>query len=240
MQIKLIGTGSILTKHLSSCAVLNEQVMLDCPNGAMKAMRGMGIVPTKIDICLITHFHADHFFDIPFLLIEQGLRNIRENDFIIVGPKGLKNRIETLFNMAYPEDWEKIKTQSMLKCIEVNDDQEKICINNYIITPYKVKHVGYDAYGYVIENNGKKVGFTGDTVICPNVERIVQSSEMVFADMSFENNSKGHMGMNDIEYLMNKYRNICRIIPTHMTDKVRTVFEEKYFKPPVEGDVFNV
>lgn len=61
MQVKLLGTGSILTKHLSSCALIDKRVMLDCPNGVMKAIRGYGINPTDIDICLITHFHADHF-----------------------------------------------------------------------------------------------------------------------------------------------------------------------------------
>lgn len=240
MQIKLLGTGSILTQHLSSCGLINEQVMLDCPNGIMKAMRGMGIVPTKIDICLITHFHADHFFDVPFLLIEQGLRNIRENDFIFIGPKGLEKRIETLFKLAYPEDWEKIKTQSKLKTIEIAKNEEKLCINDYIITPYEVEHGEYSAYGYVVEKKDKRVGFTGDTIICPNVEKLIQSCSLVFVDMSFEKNSKGHMGMNDIEYLMEKYENKCRIIPTHMTDKVREIFEEKYFKPPVEGDEFYI
>ena len=240
MQIKLLGTGSILTKHLSSCGVINRQIMLDCPNGVMKAMRRMDMIPTEIDVCLITHFHADHFFDIPFLLIEQGLRNVRKNDLIIVGPIGLENRIETLFNMAYPEDWEKIKSQSKLKTIEITNSEEKICIYDYIIIPYKVEHSGYVAYGYVIERNGKRIGFTGDTILCSNVEKIIQNSTLVFADMSFEKNSKGHMGMNDIEYLMNKYGTDCQIIPTHMTDKVRALFKEKYFMPPVEGDEFNI
>lgn len=156
----------------------------------MKSIRKMNIVPSGINICLITHFHADHFFDIPFLLLEQGLRNIREKEFIIIGPKGLAYRIEKLFNMAYPEDWEKIKLQSKLKVIEIVNSEEKLFVNDYIIIPYKVEHVGYDAYGYVIEKNNKSVGFTGDTIICDNVEKIVKSSIITFADMSFEKTLK--------------------------------------------------
>lgn len=240
MQVKLLGTGSILTEHLSSCALIDGRIMLDCPNGVMKAMRGAGVIPTDIDVCLITHFHADHFFDIPFLLIEQGLRNIREKDFIIIGPQGVTSRIDILFNLAYPEDWEKIKLQTKLKTMEIDISEEQICVGDYIITPYKVEHVGYDAYGYTVENSKKRVGFTGDTIICPNVEKIVQLSDITFADMSFEKNSKGHMGMNDIEFLMNKYNAYNKIIPTHMTDNVRNIFKDKYFVPPVEGDEFSV
>lgn len=240
MQIRLLGTGSILTAHLSSSGIIDDKIMLDCPNGVIKAMRKMGIAPTEVDVCLITHFHADHFFDLPFLLLEQGLRNIRKNDFFIVGPKGLANRIEALFNMAYPEDWDKIKVQSKLKTIEISNNEQRICLGDYVITPYEVTHVGYEAYGYVIEKNGKRVGFTGDTIRCTNVEKIIRSCALVFADMSFEKNSKGHMGLNDIADLIEKYGEKCRIIPTHMTDGVRPIFEKRFFSPPIEGDSFAI
>jgi len=238
MKIRLIGTGSILTEHLSSCGLIDEKIMIDCPNGVMKSIRKMGVVTTSIDVCLITHFHADHFFDIPFLLLEQGLRNIRDKEFIVIGPQGLAKRIEDLFNMAYPEDWEKIKLNSKLKTVEILKDEKNILINGYYIRPYEVKHAGYIAYGYIVEKEGKRVGFTGDTVLCSNVEKIIQNSDLVFADMSFENSSKGHMGLNDIEYLIKKYNEECKIIPTHMTDKVRKIFETRFFKPPVEFDEF--
>lgn len=240
MKVKLLGTGSILTKHLSSSALIDNTILFDCPNGVMKNIRKMDINPRKIDVCLISHFHADHFFDIPFLLIEQGLRNIRDKEFVIIGPCGITTRIDTLFNLAYPEDLKKIKENCKLKTIEIDRDSRAIDIIGYQIIPYKVEHAGYDAYGYIIKNNDKCVGFTGDTVLCPNVEKIVESCNIVFADMSFENSSKSHMGMNDIEFLIRKYNAYDKIIPTHMTDRVRRIFSDRYFEPPIEGDEFQV
>jgi ribonuclease BN (tRNA processing enzyme) len=238
MQVKLLGTGSILTKYLNSCALVDRKIMLDCPNGCMKAIRRYDINPCNIDVCLITHFHADHFFDIPFMLLEQGLRNIREKELVIIGPKGLGERIENLFNLAYPEDWEKVYLQSKLKTIEISDEVKEYIFEDYIIKSYKVMHGDNDAYGYTIENNGRTVGFTGDSILCKSVEEIIQNSNTVFSDMSFEKSSKGHMGLNDIDFLYDKYGEHTRIIPTHMTDKVREIFSQQYFEAPNDGDEF--
>lgn len=46
--------------------------------------------------------------------------------------------------------------------------------------------------------------------------------------------------MNDIEYLIKKYDEHCKIVPIHMTDNVRLTFEKKFFTPPIEGDEFNI
>lgn len=240
MKIQLVGTGSILTNHLSSCAVVNDKIMVDCPNGSIKALRTQNIVPTQIDICLLTHFHADHYFDIPFMLLEQGIRPIRDKDFTVIGPPNTMKQIESLFQLAYPEDWETIRKQSKLKVIEVDENETPINIDGYEITPYRVQHLSCDAYGYTIRLEESTVGFTGDSILCSAIEKIVQKSNLVFADMSFENGTKSHMGLNDMRYLMNKYNDSTRIIPTHMTDKVRLSFQSEFFTPPTEGELFEI
>lgn len=240
MKIQLIGTGSILTNHLSACAVVNDKIMVDCPNGSIKALRMQHILPTQIDVCLLTHFHADHYFDIPFMLLEQGIRPIREKDFIVVGPPNTMQQIELLFQLAYPEDWDTIKKQSKLKVVEVDENETPIIIDGYEIIPYKVQHLFCDAYGYTISAEKKTVGFTGDSILCPAVENIVQKSNLVFADMSFEKSTKSHMGLNDMRYLKNIYGNSTQIIPTHMTDNVRMSFQSEFFTPPIEGEIFEV
>ncbi|MCL2079071.1 MAG: MBL fold metallo-hydrolase [Oscillospiraceae bacterium] len=240
MEVVLLGTGSILTTSLSSCAVLDSRIMLDCGNGAVKALRRNNIDPKSVDICLITHFHADHFFDIPFMLLEQGLRQLRENEFIIIGPNDTKHRIINLFNLAYPEDWDKIQSQSKLKVIEISEPRQVFQVYGYDITSVKVEHANYDAYGYIVSDGQFCAGFTGDAVLCEGVIDITESSNIVFADMSFENPSKGHMGLSDIEILMNEYGQNKRIIPTHMTDNVRNVFSQKHFPAPEDGAKYSL
>lgn len=240
MQIRLIGTGSILTDSISACALLDNTVMLDCPNGAVKAMRRLGIDVTKVDFCLITHFHGDHYFDIPFMLLEQGIRPIRDKDFVVIGPKGISSQIEQLFKLAYPEDWDVISKQSRLRTIEIDEEEKPICTGDYTIIPYRVNHSICDAYGYTISHGSKTVGFTGDSVFCSGIEKIIHSSDIAFVDMSFEKNTKTHMGFMDVDALINLYGKDKMILPIHMSDRVRDLFESRYFTPPADGDTFDI
>ncbi len=240
MKIQLVGTGSILTNQISACAVVDDNIMVDCPNGSIKALRKLQISPTKIDICLLTHFHADHYFDIPFMLLEQGIRSIRERDFIVIGPHDTMRQIDSLFQLAFPEDWDNVKRQSKLKVIEVDENNTPILIGGYVIVPYKVQHSSCDAYGYTISLGRKTIGFTGDSILCPAIEAIVKDSNLVFTDMSFENGTKTHMGLDDYSFLTDKYGKSTRIIPTHMTDRVRDSFRSQFFEPPIDGDIFEV
>jgi ribonuclease BN (tRNA processing enzyme) len=214
--------------------------MVDCGNGAVKALRHNSIDPKCIGVCLITHFHADHFFDIPFMLLEQGLHRVRESEFVIVGPKGTSRRIKNLFNLAYPEEWNKIRSQSKLRVIEITELHEVFQLYGYNITSVRVEHANYDAYGYVVSNGLHSAGFTGDSIMCDGVMDIAQRSDIVFADMCFENPSIGHMCLSDIEVLFSEHGHNKRIIPTHMTDNVRSIFSEKYFSAPVDGAKFLV
>jgi len=236
MEIALTGTGSILTKYLSACALVDGKIMVDCPNGVIKTMRRNGVHIPDIDICLITHFHADHIFDLPFLLVEQSA-TAREKDFVMIGPKGLYKRAKELFELGLSHKWPEIERNAKLKVVEVKDG-DTFSADGYLIETYSVVHAeDYDAYGYIINQNGKKAGFTGDSALCDSVEKIVADSDITFADMSRIKDSKTHMGMGNFEYLMNKYPS-SKIVPTHMTDEAREAFSKKHFKAPVDGDVF--
>lgn len=240
MHIELMGTGSIWAKALGSCALIDHTILLDCPNGLIKRLKNNKTDIKKIDICIITHFHADHYFDIPFLLLEQGMHHIREEAFVFIGPSGLAERIDTLFRLAYPELWEKVKKNAKIKVIEITEEKTPVYFEQYTIIPYKMDHNGMDAYGYTIEKNGKVAGFTGDTLFCPNVEEIIQKSNIVFTDMSFEKNSKAHMGFNNIISLKQKYAGKSTIIPTHMSDCARDAYKKVFSDIPVDGTCFDV
>jgi len=55
--------GVVLSNSFSACALLNRELMIDIPNGAIKRMRKQGIDIGNIDICLITDLHGDDLTD---------------------------------------------------------------------------------------------------------------------------------------------------------------------------------
>lgn len=236
MNIRMLGTGSILTKHMSACALINERILIDCPNGIVKSIRNVGINPKNIEVCIITHFHADHYFDIPFLLLEQALGEERKNDLVIIGPPKLYEHIEKLFMLAYPEDWDFVKNRSKLKIFEVQDG-ESLNINNYNICAFKVEHSSCEAYGYTIANDNKVIGFSGDSIYCPSIERIIRNSDMALVDVSFIKANKSHMGIDNYNKIVSEYGASKQILPTHMSDEVRGILLEQGAIVPTEGDM---
>ena len=71
MEIKLIGTGSIGAIQSSACTLIDNEILIDMPNGIVKRMKQMGVNVSKIKKVFITHLHGDHFLDIPFFMFEK-------------------------------------------------------------------------------------------------------------------------------------------------------------------------
>lgn len=238
MKVKLIGTGAILTQYLSACVLIDNDLIVDIPNGVIKNLRKMKIDLSKIDICLLTHLHGDHYFDLPFLLLEQGLRTVRDYPLQVIGPPGTNYNLERLFKMAFSDNWEKIVENTKLKIIEISDGNV-INLNNPStkIEAIRVNHQDMEAFGYLITRANKILGYTGDTILCEGVKYIFSQSHMVIADMAFIQSKSGHMGLEDVLQLMNNYH--CKVIPTHMTDDVRKAAQSKILIPS-DGDEFEL
>ena len=71
MKIKIIGSGSIWSKCNSACYLIDDKILVDIPNGICKALLNQGINFRNIANVLITHFHGDHYFDVPFYLLSK-------------------------------------------------------------------------------------------------------------------------------------------------------------------------
>jgi ribonuclease BN (tRNA processing enzyme) len=220
MKLQILGTGSILTTSLSACAIVDDRVLVDVPNGSMKAMRRAGLVPAMLDVCVITHFHADHYFDVVFLLLEQGLRNVRSSDFILAGPPGLEDRVERLFELSYPESWEKVRENSRVSFQELPVDGGQLMAYGYTITAIPVKHRTPVAFGYLVSGQDATIGFSGDTERCANLDELLTAANVAVLDASFISARSGHMGVDDVIDLKEKHPAV-HIITTHMTDEVR-------------------
>jgi ribonuclease BN (tRNA processing enzyme) len=219
MQLQFIGTGSILTARMSASALVDNRVLIDTPNGSMKAMRQAGIDPLVVDICLITHFHADHFFDIIFLLLEQGLRHKREHDLVLIGLTGFAERVEHLFELSYPGVWEDIKGNVSPRFVELDQEGGDWSGDGYRIDALPMEHA-VPTLGYsIVDKSGARLGYTGDTVRCPSVDKLAADSPVLVLDASFPKGRVGHMGLDDVEAVAARWPD-NHFFATHTGDDV--------------------
>ena len=69
MKLKILGSGNIFSKYNSASCLVDDNILIDVPNGTCKILKNIGIEPCNISKILITHFHGDHYLDMPFLFL---------------------------------------------------------------------------------------------------------------------------------------------------------------------------
>ena len=222
MNVVLTGTGSIYSKRNSASVLIDEKILVDLPNGMAKQIMKLGYDITKMDAIILTHFHPDHYWDMPVLWAM--LDGKRKSPLYIIGPEGLEEKLKRVCEIAYPGYYDKVTKNIQVKYIEINKEtQDRITILGYTIEPYEMIHGGVPiAYGFVINN---KLGITGDCMLCEGVHQVMKDSQLIIADCSCIQSDKYHMGIDAIRFLEEKYHK--KILVTHLRDDTEKMLKEE-------------
>lgn len=217
MKLKVLGSGSIFVKDNSSSFLIDDTILVDIPNGACKNMMNLGIQPSCITDLLITHFHADHYFDVPFLLLNKNLNNGPIVN-IYCDKTGEKN-IYRLVHLGFPNKIDKIN-----KFFKY-DISKKFKINNYEVEKVRVDHEeNIESNAFIFKENNIKVGFSGDSGLCKGIFELAEKCNHLIIDCAADVGKKSHLGVNNIQELAKKYPD-CIFYTTHMGKDVRKNIE---------------
>lgn len=93
VDVCLPGTGGVvpLENRWLTCCWLEYQggaVLIDCGEGTQIALKKAGCKLSRLDVLLITHYHADHIAGLPGLLLTLG-NSGKTAPLKIIGPPGL-------------------------------------------------------------------------------------------------------------------------------------------------------
>lgn len=198
MDIHLIGTGNVFSCRLNPCIVLDGRILIEVPNGAVKKLYNSINNIKVLSLCLISHFHADHIFDIPFLLLDKNLDP--EYKLTFIGPKGLRQYICTLCATAYPTiQWDTVIANTVSEFIELEQTSTSIDHDSYTIYACQVVHGQELCYGYMISDQfGASFSYTGDCCICEGARWLAANSQLCCADMNCIVPSETHMGLENL------------------------------------------
>ena len=224
MKIKLVGTGSIGANERSASTLIDDKLLVDLGNGIAKTIVLEGDRLEDIESILITHLHGDHYADIPFYLLDRmDMEDLKEIN--IYCPKDTQRRVKELYRLFFgdnsinhlEEKLEKIK----VKFVEFENMDRVEVIKGYFVTSYIVSHGDCaPAYGFVVEHDGKKIGFSGDSIVCDGVNNIVKECDVLVLDTSLLVGEGAHMGFNDVHAFAKKYPKKI-FIATHLKPRTR-------------------
>ena len=106
MEIQFLGVGEACDEEHPNTSLLvttskGGSFLLDCGFTTPHIYFGLHRQVDELDAVWISHFHGDHFFGIPLLLLrfwEMG----REKRLIIAGQDGVKEKVHSAMELAYP------------------------------------------------------------------------------------------------------------------------------------------
>ena len=175
--IKILGASGSKAKDLNTTSFqIYKDIVIDAGN----VLNALGDEAKDINHIFLTHSHADHITDLPFI-IETFFEN-RETPLTIYA---LEETIEVLkkhsFNDVIWPDFTKIKLlrndtfSLILKPIKID---EVIKIHNYSIKAIKANHIS-GACGFVIKKNHQGFVISGDTHINPHIWEEINNDEEI-------------------------------------------------------------
>ena len=104
MKITFLGVGEAFDEKESHVCILVEasgrRMIIDCGATAPPAIWKNCERADYLDGIFISHFHADHFFGLPALMMRMW-EDGRTRPFYLFGPVGTQRNVERLMEVAY-------------------------------------------------------------------------------------------------------------------------------------------
>jgi len=216
LELFFLGSGNAFApQRYWSSFLLNGRYLFDAPPTALAHLKRAGRSVDDIDVVFISHFHGDHFFGLPFLLLEYAELSHRSRDLHIVGPPGIQEKIEQLTEWGFPGLIEKGAYQR--RYIEVNDGS-KGSAEGAQFEAVRVDHVSaLECYGYNVRLGNRSVSYSGDALMGESVRRLARECDVFVVECSCWGDQCGpHLNPRDIAQLRRETPLSTTFILTHL------------------------
>ncbi|EGB15102.1 beta-lactamase domain-containing protein [Pseudodesulfovibrio mercurii] len=104
MRVTFVGVGEAFDERLPNTSLLVEHndssILLDCGFNVSCGLWRYAARPLDLDAVYVSHFHADHYFGLPALIV-RSLEEGRTKRLTILGPSGIESRVNRLMELAY-------------------------------------------------------------------------------------------------------------------------------------------
>lgn len=181
---QLRGTGGFLIMGKGGT------IHADPGPGALFALNSAGIDPLSIGAVISTHAHIDHVHDAPLIIEAMSGYMLKRRGIIIASRRVLEgdengDRSITLYHQSMAEKIIAL-AQGQKETVALPPQKKGAPKSAFTITGAPVKHEDESGFGFVIEMDGAKIGYTSDTEYFEGISPIFAGCDVLIA-----NNIKG-------------------------------------------------
>jgi ribonuclease Z len=160
-SIQFLGVGEACDHRHGNTSVLLDsesgQLLCDCGFTVPHRLFAQLTDPERLDGVWISHFHGDHFFGTPLLLLRLWDMG-RTKELTFIGQPGIRHVIEQALNLVYPGFAQRLTYP--LRFV-VSEDQHPISFCGLTLEALKTEH-GQRNQGLLITVQGRKIYYSGD------------------------------------------------------------------------------
>lgn len=196
LEVIFLGVGEAFDEALSNTSILIRyeggdipaSFLLDCGFTAPPPFWSEESNVNRLDGIYISHFHADHGFGIPALLVrfwEQG----RDKELIFLGQKGIESFTHKCLDLAYPGFYERFTFP--LSFIELAPGKRTEILG----VSFRVAETAHSqpALALRIDVAGKSIYYSGDGKPTPESMALARESELIIHEaFHMETEIPGH------------------------------------------------
>lgn len=198
MRVVFLGVGEACDEKLPNTSMFlqatgenggQKSILLDCGPTVTPVYFELTSDPDTLDAVWISHFHGDHFFGMPTLLLRFWEMK-RQKALTIIGQTGIKQLIQTTMDLAYPGFTKKLTYPLMFE--EVEPDRGAVRL---LEMTWRVAQNGHGQRDLAvrIDAGERALFYSGDGAPTPETLQLARNCDLIVHEaFDMENNTPGH------------------------------------------------
>ncbi len=238
IEILFVGTGDAFGSggRRNSAIVVRSRghtMLLDCGPTTLLGLKDLGIDPREIDTIALSHFHGDHASGVPFVLLDHLYENKRERPLDIVGPEGVRERVERMTRI-FGYDTE-VERPYELRYREFSAGQT-LETGGYRLTPLDAfHHPETKPHMLRVESDDRAILFSGDTGWTERLPEQVGDVDLFICECTMiEEGFKYHLSHERLSQERSRF-DCDRILLTHLGSSVLGNLDRVQFETATDG-----
>jgi ribonuclease Z len=223
-ELTFLGTGNFTAPpgRYWNSFVLDTSVLVEPAPIALPHLRRCGFALEEVEVVVVSHFHADHCFGWPFLLLALaeigGGRTLH-----VVGPPGIEAHLRQLNEAgAVGTVTEAAYANLDLRFVEVDGSEQQAGPLHF--RAVEVAHVPYlRCFGYLFDRGDQVVGYSGDVTPCVGLTELAEAADVLVLECNGRHALPEvpitHMDEESVRDLQAAHPD-TRLILTHLGDQV--------------------
>lgn len=215
-QIAFFGTGDYLAyERYWNGFVIDGRILAEPSPGVVPHLRRCGVSSLGVEAVFISHFHVDHFFGWPFLLLDFMIQR-RTTPVHVVGPPGVEGRLHELMQLGgVPNVHELAHERIEVTYVEVDGSWQNA--GGIRFRAIEVEHVPWlRCFGYLFDLGDRIIGYSGDTSPCSGLDVLAAASEVLILECNGPHPPPQiHMGVDDVVTLRLRFPEL-ELVLTHL------------------------